>query len=50
MENTLSDRITKLEDGTNKLFKVVFERLDAVEDETPILKPNRKKIGLKSKN
>ena len=50
MENTLSDRITKLEDGTNKLFKVVFESLDAVEDETPILKPNRKKIGLKSKS
>lgn len=50
MENSLSDRVSKLEEGTNRLFKVVFERLDAVEDETPILKPNRKKIGLKSKN
>jgi hypothetical protein len=39
-----------LEQGTNKLFKVVFERLDRIEDETPILKPNRKKIGLKLKN
>jgi len=39
MKNSLSDRVSKLEDGTNKLLKVVFERLDAVEDETPILKP-----------
>lgn len=50
MENSLSDRISKLEDGTNKLFKIVFERLDSIEDEAPILKPNRKKIGLKSRN
>ncbi len=50
MESSLSDRISKLEDGTNKLFKVVFERLDSIEDEAPILKPNRKKIGLKSRN
>jgi hypothetical protein len=50
MESSLSDRVSKLEDGTNKLFKVVFERLDAIEDETPILKPNRKKIGLKPRN
>jgi hypothetical protein len=50
MENSLLDKMNKLEDGTNKLFKVVFERLDAIEDETPILKPNRKKIGLKARN
>ncbi len=50
MENSLSDRINKLEDGTNKLFKVVFERLDSIEDESPILKPNRNKIGLKTRN
>jgi len=50
MESSLSDRVSKLEEGTNKLFKVVFERLDAVEDEMPILRPNRKKIGLKSRN
>ncbi len=47
MENSLSERVTKLEQGTNKLFKVVFERLDSVE-ESPTLKPNRKKIGLKN--
>jgi hypothetical protein len=50
MENALSDRMSKLEDGTNKLFKIVFERLDGIEEETPILKPNRKKIGLKTRN
>lgn len=48
MENSLSERVTKLEQGTNKLFKVVFERLDSVEESTPTLKPNRKKIGLKN--
>lgn len=47
MENSLSERVSKLELGTNKLFKVVFERLDAVEESTPYLKPGRKKIGLK---
>lgn len=50
MENSLSTRMSKLEDGTNKLFKVVFERLDAIEEEAPILKPNRKKIGLRHRN
>jgi hypothetical protein len=28
MENNNTSRIDKLEDGTNKLFKVVFQRLD----------------------
>ena len=47
MEGTLKERVNNLEQGTNKLFKVVFERLDSIEDATPALKPNRKKIGLK---
>jgi hypothetical protein len=48
MENDLAARIDKLEDGTNKLFKVVFQRLDEIDDKlTPKLSPNRKKIGLK---
>ena len=46
MEESLSQRMTNIENGTNKLFKVVFERLDAVEDSTPALKLNRKKISL----
>lgn len=47
MENSLSERVTKLEKGTNKLFKIVFERLDSLEDATPLLQSDRKRIGLK---
>ncbi|HXH32265.1 MAG TPA: ORF6N domain-containing protein [Bacteriovoracaceae bacterium] len=50
MESSLESKVSKLKEGTNKLFKVVFERLDAVEEATPALRPNRKKIGLKLKN
>lgn len=46
MENSLTDKVTKLEEGTNRLFKIVFERLDSLENEGPILKPGRKRIGL----
>ena len=48
LEKDLSDRVTKLEQGTNQMFKVVFERLDNYEEMvTPILPRNRKKVGLK---
>jgi hypothetical protein len=48
LEKDLSDRVTKLEQGTNQMFKVVFERLDNYEEiVTPILPRNRKKVGLK---
>ena len=50
MKSTLEAKVNKLQEGTNKLFKIVFERLDSVEDATPALRPNRKKIGLKLKN
>ena len=44
----LSERVTKLEQGTNQMFKVVFERLDNYEETiTPRLPANRKKVGLK---
>jgi hypothetical protein len=47
LEKNLSERVDKLESGTNKVFKVVFERLDSIEDVVrPKLSPNRKKIGL----
>ena len=46
-EETLSERLHKLEKGTDKLFRVVFERLDQIEAKTPILPKKRKKIGLK---
>ena len=48
MENSIEERVTNLEKGTHKLFKIVFERLDTVEDlVTPKLPSNRKKIGLR---
>lgn len=48
MEQTQSDRVEKLERNTTKLFKIVFERMDSIEEvvfhEPP---PPRKKIGIK---
>ena len=32
MENSTEERVTNLEKGTHKLFKIVFERLDTFED------------------
>ena len=46
-EESLTDRVGKLEEGTDKLFRIVFERLDNVEREVPLLPKERKKIGLK---
>ncbi|TDJ06953.1 MAG: ORF6N domain-containing protein [Deltaproteobacteria bacterium] len=46
-EESLTDRVEKLEKGTDKLFRVVFDRLDKIEDEAPILPKRRKRIGLK---
>jgi hypothetical protein len=46
MEENLNKRIDQLESGASKVFKVVFQRLDDLEDATPALKPSRKKIGL----
>lgn len=48
LEKDLSEKVTKLEQGTNQMFKVVFERLDNYEEMiTPRLPGNRKKVGLK---
>lgn len=42
-------KISELEQGTNALFKTVFERLDDIDDRlAPILPKTRKKIGIKS--
>lgn len=47
MENNLNERMDKLELNSTKLFKVVFTKLDSLEEQiTPKLPPNRKKIGL----
>jgi hypothetical protein len=46
MESTLAQRVTQLESGTNQLFRIVFERLDAIQN--PDIHDNAKKrIGLK---
>ena len=50
MEKENSARITSLEKGTNHLFKVVFERLDNLEEKLPSHSEKRKKIGLNVKN
>lgn len=50
LEQELRGEIDKLKKGTNGLFKIVFERLDNLEDTSPPLKPNRKKIGLNHKD
>ncbi len=55
MGSALEKRMDKLEEGTNQLFKIVFEKLDKVDDRliayeealVPKLPRNRKKIGLK---
>jgi len=44
-EESMSDRVGKLEKGTDKLFRIVFERLDEVERNSPLLP--KKRIGLK---
>lgn len=46
-EESLTDRVGKLEEGTDKLFRIVFERLDNVEKNVPLLPQKRNKIGLK---
>jgi hypothetical protein len=49
METSMQDRMGKLEQNSTMLFKVIFERLDSIEEDiTPKLQPNRKKIGLKN--
>ncbi len=48
LEKGLNDRMDRLESGTNKVFKAVFERLDSVEEIVDFKVPKmRKRIGLK---
>ena len=46
LEKENSKKINSLETGTNQLFKIVFERLDNLEDKLPTLDKDRRKIGL----
>ena len=50
MEENIEKRINSLEQGTNQLFKVVFERLDDLEEKLPSHNKDRRKIGLRSKS
>lgn len=51
LESNLSGEVKELRENSNKLFKVVFERLDSIEEDlTPKLPNQRKKIGLKNEN
>ncbi len=48
MESSLKYEVDNLKENTGHLFKIVFERLDGIEEQiTPKLPPNRKKIGIK---
>ena len=44
-QESLSDRMSLLEKSTDKLFRVVFERLDAIEDAPASLPGDQRKIG-----
>jgi hypothetical protein len=48
LENSNAQKINVLEKNTTKLFKVVFEKMNTIEDLiTPKISEKRKKIGLK---
>jgi hypothetical protein len=48
MNETLSERINKLEEGTTQMFRIIFERMDSYEEIlTPALDKERRKIGIK---
>ncbi len=48
MEASIKEEVGNLKKNTNQLFKIVFERLDNLDQQiTPKLPANRKKIGLK---
>jgi phage regulator Rha-like protein len=46
LQESLSDRMSKLEKGTDQVFRVVFQRLDTLERITPGLPKKRRKIGI----
>ncbi len=49
LEQDLKDEFKLMKSDTNKLFRIIFERLDSIEETLePRLSPKRKKIGLKS--
>jgi hypothetical protein len=50
IETATSDKVDELGQGTYRLFKIVFERLDSLEEIViPKLASDRRRIGLKNK-
>ena len=49
LDTALSEKVSNLEKGTNQLFKVVFERLDVLEEGLPTYPKERKRIGIKNR-
>lgn len=47
LQESLSDRMAKLERGTDQVFRIVFQRLDTLEQNTPILPQKRRKMGIR---
>jgi len=51
LEQELRSELANIKKGTSGMFKVIFERMDSLEDMIePRLPANRKKIGLKTRN
>ena len=47
LEKELTDRMGKFESDATQVFKIVFERLDNLEEKLPSHPKDRKRIGLK---
>ena|GEM_PF-1866514 len=50
LEKELVTRINRLESDTTEVFKVVFEKLDGLDEQLPYQRKNRTKIGLNNKD
>lgn len=48
MDSSLKEEVGNLKNNTNQLFKIVFERLDNLEEALPEHPKDRKRIGLTS--
>jgi hypothetical protein len=46
IQESLSDRMQKFERNTDQVFRVIFQRLDTLERNTPVLPQKRRKIGI----
>ena len=46
LQESLEGRLSSLEKGTDRLFRLVFQRLDVLEVSTPVLPSKRRRIGL----